>query len=163
MPKTSCSPIHRRGCAKSAGFTVVEMVVACGVISIFVIGSMLALTQVNRFATASRLRTIALALAEERIDEILTTPWLASGPPPAVLAVGTRSESALPLGHDALNNQSTLSSDATAFGMTVNATRTTQITDVAARRVRAVVSVNYTYRDRAYQVALTTLRTTDSF
>ena len=155
--------LNNRKRSRIGGFTVVETVVACGMMAIFVIGSMLALTQMNRFATASRLRTLALALAEQRIDEVLTTPWNSSGPRPAVLVGGIRTETSMPLGEDTLNNQAGLSSNVTNLGVMVQAVRTTEITDVAPLRLRAAVTVAYTYRNRPQQVVLTTLRATDSF
>ena len=145
------------------GFTIVETVMASAMISIFVLGSMAALTQMNRYAGVARLRTMALAVAQERIDEILTTSWMVTAARPAVLTAGTRTESSLPLGTDSLNDQVGLKSNFTSLGVPVNATRTTQITDLTTRQFRAVVTVSFTYRSRAYQVALTTLRTTDNF
>ena len=130
---------------------------------IFVIGSMLALTQMNRFATASRLRTLALAFAEERIDEVLTTPWMCRSPRPPVLTAGSSTEASMPLGRDTLNDQAGLSSNATNLGVMVHAARTTEITDVTPLRLRASVMVTYTYRNRPQQVVLTTLRASDNF
>jgi hypothetical protein len=43
----------------------------------------------------------------------------------------------------------------------VNATRTTTITALSDRMVRAVITVSFTFRNRAQSMRLTTLRTID--
>jgi hypothetical protein len=131
-------------------------------ICVFVIGALLAMTQMNRYAAAARLRTLALAVAQQRIDEVLTTPWQTTGARPAVLAVGTSTESNLSLDSDAFNTQASLRSAFTSLGLPVSATRVTNISTVAVRRLRAVVTVSYIYRGRTYQIGLSTLRTTDN-
>jgi type II secretory pathway pseudopilin PulG len=143
------------------GFTLVEVVIAGAMIAIFVIGAVVAMTQMNRFASASRLRTLALAAAQQRIDEVLTTAWQINARPP-VLAAGSRTEIDLPLNNDAFNSQNGLSSAFTALDLQVSATRVTEVRDLLPRRVRAVVSVSYTYRGRPYSVSLTTIRATDN-
>lgn len=145
-----------------AGFTLVEFIVAAGAIAIFVAGAVVALTQINRAASGARLRTLALAVAQQRIDHVLTVPWGVSSTRPVVLTAGTRTEANLPLNNDELNSRTGLRSAFTNLDAPVNATRTTQITDLSARIVRAVVTVNFTYRQRPYSVQLTTIRTTDS-
>ena len=153
------SPAKLRACA---GFTILEMAFAAAIVCIFVVGAVLALTQMNRYASASRLRSAALALAQQRIDEVLTSPWLVNGTRAAVLAPGTKTESNLQLNRDAQNAQSGLSSAFTQLSDGVRAMRSTTILNLTTRRLRAEVSVSYTYRNRAYQVNLTTLRVTDN-
>lgn len=145
---------------RALGFTLPEVVVAGAILAIFVAGSVATMAQINRWASAARLRTLALALAQQKSDEVLTTPWQTRGTRPAVLATGTNTE-ALPLNSDAFNNATGLSSAFTALDTPVTATRTTQVTDVSTRTVRAVVTVAFTYRNRPYTVRLTTLRATD--
>jgi type II secretory pathway pseudopilin PulG len=145
------------------GFLLVEHLVAAGMIVVFAMSALVALVQANRFATASRLQAIALAMAQQRVDEVLTTPWNASSGRPAVLAPGTRTEANLPLNNDSLASSSagTLSSFSN-LDVQVNATRVTQITDVTARQLRANVSVTYRFGRRNYTLSLTTLRAVDS-
>lgn len=142
-------------------FTLPEVVIAGAILALFVAGSVATMAQINRWASAARLRTLALALAQQKSDEVLTTPWQTRGVRPDVLTAGTHTETALPLNNDNFNNATGLSSAFTALDTPVVATRTTQITDVSTRLVRAVVTVNFTYRNRPYNMRLTTLRSID--
>lgn len=151
-----CSPGER------AGFTLIEVAVAVAVISIFVAGAVLALVQMNRYAAISRLQTLAQALAQQRVDEILSTQWILGQPRPAALNAGTRTDANLPLNNDPLNSQTGLSSLFTDLDVAVNATRVSEITDLSARQCRAVVTVTYNFRNRPYQIRLSTLRATDN-
>lgn len=153
-----------QGCSspRSGGFTLIEVAVAAAVVSIFVAGAVLALVQMNRYAAASRLQTIALGLAQQRVDEILTTPWNLGRPRPTALAAVVRTDSDLPLNNDSFNSRSGLSSLFTDLDLQVNATRVSEIADVTSRQLSAVVTVSYTFRGRPYQVRMTTLRATDN-
>src|SRR4051794_1377197 len=85
---------------ESRGFLLVEHLVAAGILVVFALSALVAMVQANRFATASRLQAIALAMAQQRVDEVLTVPWNISSGRPAVLASGTRTEATLPLNND---------------------------------------------------------------
>ncbi len=150
---------RRRGCA---GFTLTEVVIAGCLLAILISGSFIALTQINRWATSARLRTMALAMAQQRIDLIQTAPWQVGVPRPAVLTAGTTTENNLPLNNDAFNAATSLASPYTNLDVQVLETRTTQITDLTARTLRATVTVTFTYRNRPHSISLTTLRATDS-
>lgn len=147
---------------RPAGFTLVEVVIAGGLLVVMVLGSLVALTQINRWATSARLRTLALAVAQQQIDSIKTTPWQAVGTRAAIISPGTTTQTTLPLNNDPFNSTSGLSSAWTDLDTQSNATRTTQITDLTARTFRAVVTVTFTYRNRPHAVSLTTLRAVDS-
>ena len=146
---------------RSRGFTLPEVVIAGAILALFVAGSVATMVQINRWANAARMRTLALALAQQKADEILTTPWQVRGTRPAVLTAGTATESSLTLNNDPLNNAVGLSTAFTNLDTPVPATRTTVITDVPPRLLRAAISVNFTYRGRPYTVNFTTLRATD--
>jgi type II secretory pathway pseudopilin PulG len=162
--------LRRLGCggygllrSGNAGLTLVEILIAAALLAVFTAGTVSAVTQMNRYATASRLSTLALAVAQQRIDEVLTTSWQLSQPRPGVLTLGTATEPNLPLNDDAFNSaRSDLRSLFTELDLRVPASRTTEITEVSPRIVRAVVTVTFTYRNRPYQVSLTTLRASDS-
>lgn len=141
-----------------------EVIVAMGIMVIFVATALASLTQFNRYAAASRLRAHALFLCQQRVDEVLTTPWTlnATVPTPAVLVVGTRTESNLVMNADATNTQTGLKSLFTDLAKPVTATRTTVITNISTRVVRANVTVTFAYAGHTYTVALTTMRTTDN-
>ena len=149
---------HRRRCL---GFTLPEVVIAGAILVLFVAGSVATMAFLNRWAAAARLRTLALALAQQKSDELLTTSWQTRSPRPTVLTAGTTTESALPLNNDTFNAATGLSSAFTNLDTPIVATRTTQITDLSTRMVRAVVTVTYTYRSRPYTMSLTTLRAID--
>ena len=144
------------------GFTLVEVVFAGCLLAVLVSASVSAMTQVNRWATGARLRTLALALVQQRIDQVETTPWQLLGTRPALLTAGTTTTNNLPLNNDSFNSATGLASAFTSLDRQVNATRTTTVTNVTARTIRITVTVSYTYRGRASSVSLTTLRTTDS-
>src|SRR5262245_24599601 len=87
------------------GFTFVEIIVAMGVLVLFSASALTALTQYNRYATASRLRAHALALAQQRIDEVLTTPWRVGAARPTILNAGAHTDNPIVLNADSTNNQ----------------------------------------------------------
>ena len=149
----------RRG---TAGFTLVEVLIAGALLAMLISGAVTALTQLNRSATAARLRTIALAVAQQRVDQIETTPWQVGGTRPALLTAGTTTENNVPLNNDNYNAATSLISPYTNLDSQVLSTRTTVITNLPPRSLRAVVTVTFTYRNRPYTITLSTLRTTDS-
>lgn len=158
FPAIASKPF-RRG---TAGFTLVEVVIAGGLLAVLIAGSFIALTQINRWATSARLRTLALAVAQQRVDLLQTTAWQVTAPRPLLLTAGTTTENNLPLNNDAFNSATSLASAFTSLDNQLNATRTTQVTDLTARTLRVAVTVTFTYRNRPQSVSLTTLRTTDS-
>ena len=157
-----------------AGFTLVEVLIAGALLAMLISGAVTAMTQLNRSATAARLRTIALAVAQQRIDQIETTAWQDWAARPAIL-VGdapttppttppsrTTVENNVPLNNDSYNAATSLISPYTNLDAQVLSTRTTVITDLPPRSLRAVVTVTFTYRNRLMTITLSTLRTTDS-
>ena len=161
METTPLAPF-RPARRKVAGFTVVEVIFAATLLAMFVCVSVVALVQINRWATAARLRTLALAVAQQQIDQVQTAKWQ-SGVPEGVLALGKREETDLPLNNDDLNAATGLRSAFTGLDTLVTAKRTTEVSNViATRTVRAVVTVSFEYRKRTYNLSLTTLRAVDS-
>ena len=149
----------RRG---TAGFTLVEVLVAGALLAALISGTVTAMTQLNRWATAARLRTIATAVAQQRIDEIETTPWQVVGTPPALLTAGTTTDNNVPLNNDDYNSATSLITPYTTLDSQVMSTRTTVITTLTTRTLRALVTVTFTYRNRPVTITLSTLRATDS-
>lgn len=144
-------------------FTLPEVCIAATVLALFVVGSVSAMAQVNRWAVSCRLRTLATALVEQRVDQILTTPWSVLATTPAILTAGTITETKIPLDNDPFNSETGLSSAFTNLDVQVIDTRTTVVTSLSSRMVKAVVTVTYTYRNHHYTVSMTTLRSTDDF
>ncbi len=146
---------------KTLAFTLTEGVIAASILALFIVGAVSTMTQVNRWAAAARMRTLATALVQQRIDQILTIPWSVLSTTPTILTAGTTTETKLPLNNDAFNNETVLSSAFTKLDVQVIDTRTTVITSISAHMIRALVTVNYTYRSHSYSISMTTLRTTD--
>lgn len=150
--------------------TIVEMVVAAGVLVIFVAGAIAAMTQMNRYAASSRIQTLALAVAQQRIDEIRTIGW--SVQPgrtrPALLAPTTPTDPPATLDPAggipvSLNDDPDNTTAASALDFAVNSRLYTFIRDVGNRSVSASVVIAYTYRARNYRIQLRILRTSDDF
>ena len=162
MDSATSSQLDRARFRSSKGFTIVEVVFAGCLLAVLVSASVVAMTQVNRWATGARLRTLALAVAQQRIDQVATTPWQFLGTRPALLTAGTITENSLPLNNDSFNSATGLASAFSNLDTEVNATRATVLTDLTARTVRATVTVSFTFRGRVSAVSLTTLRTSDN-
>jgi Tfp pilus assembly protein PilV len=155
---------------RALAFTLPEVVIAGSILAIAILGALSVMTQINRWACAARLRTLALALAQQKIDEILTTPWSvndsSNGTTPAALTVvspSTPQETNLPLDNDNFNNATGLSSVFSSLDTPISGSRMTTIKSVGTRMVSATVIVSYKYRGRDYTETMTTLRTTDDF
>ena len=144
------------------GFTMVEVLIAASIMAVFACTSLVALTQLNRYAAVSRLRTLALAFVQQRIDLFMTTPWDVATSAPAILVVGATTENNLPLDNDNFNNATGLSTAFTNLDLQANATRTKTVTSISARVRSAVVTVTYSYRGRTYSVSMNSMRTTDN-
>lgn len=147
---------------KKAAFMLVELVIAAGILAFFVCASLVALTQLNKFAAVSRLRTLAMAIALQKADAIMTVPWGVASATPLLLTAGTTTENSLPLDNDAFNAQAGLGSPFSGLDLQTAATRVTTISSLTARTVRAAITVSYDYRGKTYTVSLTTIRATDT-
>lgn len=66
--------ISKRPVRGQAGFTLMELMFAIGLFGAFAVVSILSFTTFNRFASNARYETLALAVAQERMDEIMTSP-----------------------------------------------------------------------------------------
>ncbi len=154
------NPSNRR--RRRGGFTFVEILVAASILVLFAGSALAALTQFNRFANASRLKSHALSLAQQRLDEILTVQWRVAATRPTVLNAGTRTENDLVMNADAKNKATAYKSEFTSLAAPQTCTRTTVITNLTARMVRANVTVSFVYAGRSYSVNLTTIRSTDT-
>jgi Tfp pilus assembly protein PilV len=148
---------------RAAGIALTEVLIAAAVLALFTVTSVSAMAQINRWAAVARCRTMALAIAQQKVDQILTTSWSVLNSTPAILTAGTTTESNLPLNYDTLNNESNLISNWTGFDTPINVTRVTTITSISTHQVSAVVTVSYTYRGKSYSVSMNTLRATDDF
>lgn len=134
-----------------------------------------ALTQLNSFATSSRLYTAAETLAQNQIDQILTkgpfNPQLVPPqyPTPNVLQSGTYySDPGTPNTLYSTPRSTPLYTDPSTNSAVVNATIATTISDPGFTQGgtglnvwQAVVTVSYTFRRTTYNVAMNMMRTAD--
>jgi len=145
------------------GFTLMEVVMALGVIGTMGAGCYVGFNSLNTYAISSRLYSEAQAAAQNQIDQILS-----KGPfdpvrnkIPTVLTVGTTTTP------NVFVYQDPVSASAVVTG-----TMTTTITDTGSMMnftgvntnlniYRATVTVSYTYRGKTYNVSMDTMRTGD--
>jgi len=146
------------------------------VFCLFATASVYSLTLANRYASNSRYETLALAALQQKVDQIMTTPWSVLGTVPTVLSPGTVTEASptiiLPLNNDPFNNETGLSSAFTNSDVQVIDSRTTviaKLTDCSgntranSRLLQATVTVSYTYRGTQHTISQNTIRTSDDF
>jgi type II secretory pathway pseudopilin PulG len=154
------SPLFRTG-----GFTLVETVVAIGVIGIGVVSTLGALTKFNSMADMSRNGTGVCAAALNQIDLIQSdgpfnpqktnndlTPQI-----PPELALGTQTKAVVVYQYRDISNNNIV---------IVPGTMTTTVTDInpgttTTYMYKAVVTVTYTYLNRSYSFSMSTIRTSD--
>jgi type II secretory pathway pseudopilin PulG len=154
------SPLFRTG-----GFTLVETVVAIGVIGIGVVSTLGALTKFNSMADMSRNGTGVCAAALNQIDLIQSdgpfnpqktnndlTPQI-----PPELALGTQTKAVVVYQYKDISNNNIV---------IVPGTMTTTVTDLnpgttTTYMYKAVVTVTYTYLNRSYSFSMSTIRTSD--
>jgi type II secretory pathway pseudopilin PulG len=154
------SPLFRTG-----GFTLVETVVAIGVIGIGVVSTLGALTKFNSMADMSRNGTGVCAAALNQIDLIQSdgpfnpqkTNNDGTAQIPPELALGTQTKAVVVYQYrDIANNNIVI----------VPGTMTTTVTDInpgttTTYMYKAVVTVTYTYLNRSYSFSMSTIRTSD--
>jgi type II secretory pathway pseudopilin PulG len=165
--------VSRRAARYSAAFTLAETCVGIVILSL-VAGSLIwGLSQLNYYATASRLYTAAQTLAQNQIDQILTKapydPATSSYPTPNVLRTDWS-----PYYSDAAGNiYSTaqnvpLYTDPATGVVSVTATIATKITSPAVtingtdlNLRQAVVTVSYKFRNKTFSIVMNTMRAPD--
>jgi prepilin-type N-terminal cleavage/methylation domain-containing protein len=148
-------------------FTLIEVLVAVGLLSLAAGSSIWALTQANNYASIARLQTGALTAAQSRIDYLLAdAPFN-----PQNGELGTSNEWAV---GNAVQTVTIYTEPAGSGGQTHTVTgqmQTTvaQIPDPVMSKApgaqlnlySATVVVTYTYRNRNYRVQLNAVRTSD--
>jgi len=144
-------------------FTVVEIVIALGVIGVMSIGCYLGFNSLNTYAISSRLYTEAQSVAQNQIDLILSKGPFdpVNNKIPTVLTTGTTTTPNVFVYRDPVNGN-----------VVVSGTMTTTVTDpgwtmtyagsTANLNVRkATVTVSYQFRNTNYSVSMDTFRTAD--
>ena len=149
--------------AKAGGFTVIQAVVAMGIVAIAGASGMMGLVQMNNKAAAMRTLNNARAVVQRNIDTALGVPFSATQQP-AILAITSATGSVYDddLGGD---NLVTIVTPRTAAGMTLKGTLTRIVTAQAngdgADIRRITFRINYRVKGRPYTFAMTTLRGSD--
>lgn len=137
-------PARRRS---QCGFALMDVMAGLAVIAMVAGASLWALSQANRMAATNRNLTAAKAVAQSRIDEALSVSYRPPTTIPSVLATGTTT-----------TNITVVPETPTITGTMAT---TVAVTDATLNIRRVTVTVNYTYRSKAYSVALTTARAPD--
>lgn len=157
------APRFRLSRAKKGGFSVVQAVVAMGVIAVAGAAGMMALVQLNNKAAAMRTLNNARAIVQRNIDTALAVSFSATLQP-SILAV----TSATGVVHDddgGGDNLVTIVTPKNVGGLTLKGTLTRIVTAQAnsdAADIRRVTfRIDYSIRGRAYSYAMTTLRGSD--
>ncbi len=135
--------ISQRIVQGQAGFTLMELTFAVALFGAFAGISILTFTTFNRFASNARYETLALAVAQERMDEIMTVPCYINSTAtlgPILYLSGTTvtpnssnvytsgTETSLPLNNDPYNlTRTTALSGTTPQALTVVLTGTTVV------------------------------------
>jgi type II secretory pathway pseudopilin PulG len=154
-------------------FTLLEVAVALGVMGIFASMNVSSFSQFNRAASASRLQTLATALAQQKIEQIVTAPWAVDSAAPVLLNNSTETISLtnnpLAEGNPNTNNRSSefssLDGDISAQRVTVFKNVINPATNVGTLTnfKKATVTVSYVFRGKPYSVVMNTFRAPSDF
>ena len=151
--------------SRKAGFSLMEVMVACGLLALTAAAAIGTLVRLNYFAALSRLQTGASTVAQEHIDRILE-----DGPfnprknqIPEVLelgthTVGTETKPTVPIYTDPDTNE------VVVYGwLTSTVTESTRSYGPWQIKLRnADVTVAYRFRDKPYSVRMSTVRSPDA-
>ena len=149
-----------------SAFTIIEIVVAVGVLGLACAATMQVLLRMNQNAALSRLRTGAGTVAQNHIDYLLSiqpfNPQRAPAQIPPELAIGTTdtgsdSNPTVPIYKDPI------SGEVSVYGWrrTVIKRIDQQVNGVNIELRSAAVTVSYRFRGRPLSVTMSTLRTSD--
>ena len=161
----ACHSDHRgpprfqlRNCRAAAGIVLVDILVSVVIVGIGAGSAISLLASVNRVAEVNRNMNGAVALCQERIAQVVASPFSPTSVPsyfgstwPIPAAETTTSSETVQLYSDL------------SGGSTVTGTRTTLVSlaDATLNLVRVTARVNYTYRGRNYVCETFTLRSPD--
>ena len=151
----------RNHCRKEAGFTLVEILTTSGVLIVVGATAMYALTFINRYASSTRVQAAAQSIVQNQIDQVLSRgPYVPQNTPPdipTVLVAGTTVSNNLPV-----------FIDPDTGAALVTGTLTTTVQDTGAKYtntplyvLQVSVTLNYTFRGKAFTVVMDTLRGPD--
>lgn len=149
--------------ARCAGFSIVQAVIAMGIISIAGAAGIMALVQLNNKAAAMRTLNNARAVVQRNIDTALAVSFSATLQP-AILAVTSTTGSVYD-DDGGGDNLVTIVTPKNAGGLTLKGTLTrivTAQTNLDSADIRRITfRIDYTVKGRPFSYAITTLRGSD--
>ena len=149
--------------SKAGGFTVIQAVMAMGIVAVAGAAGMMALVQINNKAAAMRTLNGARGVVQRNIDTALGVAFSTSIQP-AILAI-TSASGAVYDDDSGGDNLVTIAEPKTAAGTPLKGTLTRIVTAQAnsdgADIRRITFRINYTIKGRAYSFEMTTLRGSD--
>jgi len=160
--------------AKSAAFSLVEVMIACTILALIAGSVIWGLNQLNYYASVSRLYTAAQTLAQNQIDIILTrapfNPATSQYPNPNVLQIGTYySDPTTPNTLYTTERPVAIYTDPSNGNQIVTGSIKTVVQDTGVtingnslNLRQATVTVSYTFRNKTFTVKMDTMRTSDS-
>ena len=150
--------------SRASAFTLIEVVLGAGMIAVAASATLWALVMMNNEAAIARNLTGAQTVAQNQIDLVLSDgPF---NPQKTNVNGSTQIPPELQLGTQTQNNVAVYQDPKS--GVVVPGTMTTTVSDVSyiygtfqIWTYRITVTVNYTYRGRAYSYSASTIRTSD--
>lgn len=147
-----------------AAFSVIEVVIAVGVLSLMIVASIQVLLVSNRLAASNRIMTAARAIVQRNIDTALTVRFDSNITPP-ILALTTGANYDDDGGEDGNVDILVLKDGSGAQLPQVKGTLRRTVTTVANLQgadIRHVeFSLSYQFQGRPYNVVMSTVRTID--
>ena len=144
-------------------FTLVEIVIALGVLGTMSGGAYVGFNVINAYAASSRLYSEAQAVAQNQIDLILSQgPFnIARNKIPSVLALGTTVKPNVFVYRDSVRGNALVTGTMSTAISEYPATMTYGGETANLNVRKATVTVTYSWRNRTYNVIMETLRTAD--
>jgi prepilin-type N-terminal cleavage/methylation domain-containing protein len=145
------------------GFTLMEVVMALGVIGTMGAGCYVGFNSLNAYAVSSRLFSEAQSACQNQIDLILSKEPFdpTKSKIPTVLTLGTTTTPNVFVYKDPVSGNSVVTGTMTTTVSDLGATMTYAGSTTALNTYRATVTVTYTYRNKTYNVSMDTMRTGD--
>src|SRR2546423_4246199 len=148
---------------RRAAFTLMEVVMALGVIGTMGAGAYVGFNSLNTYAISSRLYTEAQTAAQNQIDLILSKEPFdpTRSKIPTVLTLGTTTTPNVFVYKDPVSGNVVVTGTMTTTITDTGATMTFAGSTTALNTYRATVTVSYTFRGKTYNVSMDTMRTGD--
>jgi type II secretory pathway pseudopilin PulG len=145
--------------AKLAGIALLEVLVSVLVLGIGVGATMWSLTFANQLAEVNRCRNAALALCQERIEQVFAAPFS----PPATLPTYFGTTWPVPASDTVTSTETVQLFTSPSGSSVVPGTRTTLVSlgNATLKLVRVTVRVNYNYRGNSFISEIYSLRAPD--